>query len=77
MARKERARNEPEHPNLLDNIIPPARGPQLVGEDIVQLLAYGGHPMCHSLDVPPPEVGVVQDQRHLSTGLVPSELHKS
>ena len=43
-------------------MIPRARGLQLVGEDIVQLVAHGDDPMCHRLDVPLPvfkELGVV------------------
>lgn len=61
-------------------MIPRARGLQLVGEDIVQLVAHGDDPMCHRLDVPLPvfkELGVVQDQCHLAPVLVPSELYKS
>jgi hypothetical protein len=59
---KRGVRNEPEHPDLLDDVIPFARGLQLVGENIVQLLAHGDDPMCHRLDVLLPvfkELGVV------------------
>lgn len=62
MARKEGERNEPEHPNLLNDVIPLSRGLQLVGEDIIELLAHGDDPVSHRLDVPLPifkELGVV------------------
>ena len=47
----QRVRNEPEHPDLFDDVVPLARRLQLVSEYIIQLVAQGDDPMCHRLDV--------------------------
>ena len=43
--------NEPEHPDLFDDVVPLARRLQLVSEDIIQVVAQGDDPVCHRLDV--------------------------